>query len=76
MMASLAIQIDKNGSQTAMIGTESARVIPYFENGMTEQPAALSSHFCYAKDERELRARDGSLDSLKRNASASSRGVM
>jgi len=76
MMASLAVQIDKNGSQTAIIGTESARVIPYFENGMTEQPAALSSHFCDAKDERELRARDRSLDSLKRIPFSSARVVM
>ena len=64
MMASLAVNIDKNGSQTAMNGTESANVIPYLKNGMTEQPATLPSHFCYAKDERDLRARDGSLDSL------------
>ena len=46
-----------HGSDAAMNGTESANVIPYLKNGMTEQPAALPSHFCYAKDERDLRAR-------------------
>lgn len=64
-----------DGSETAILGTESARVIPHFKNGMIEQPAVLSSHFFYEKDERELRARDSSLDS-KRNAFASSMGVM
>ncbi|AOV92372.1 TPA: hypothetical protein ACF373_004876 [Vibrio parahaemolyticus] len=31
---------------------------------MVEQPAALASHFLFQKDERKLRAREVSLDSL------------
>ena len=65
-----------HGTTTAMNGTESANVIPYLKNGMTEQPAALPSHFCYAKDERELRASEVSLDSLKKKAFASSGRVV
>lgn len=52
-----------HGSDAAINSTFSANVIPCFKSGMTEQPAALPSHFCYAKNERELRAREGSLDS-------------
>ena len=55
-----------HGSDAAMNGTESANVIPYLKNGMTEQPATLPSHFFCEKDERELRARDVSLDSLEK----------
>ncbi len=52
----------RHGSDAAIIGTVSANVI-HLKSVMTKQPAALPSHFCFAKDERELRARDGSLDS-------------
>lgn len=77
MMAFLVDNIDKNGSLTAIHGTESANIIPCFKNGMIKQPAALSSHFFCEKDERELRASEVSLDSLlKRIASATSRWVM
>ncbi len=51
------------GSFTAKNGTIGAKVI-HFKSEMTKQPAALPSHFCCAKDERELRAREDSLDSL------------
>jgi len=50
-------------SDAVMNGTVSATAI-HLKSVMTKQPAALPSHFCFAKDERELRARDGSLDSL------------
>lgn len=50
-------------SNAVMNGTVSANVI-HLKSGMTKQPATLPSHFCCAKDERELRAREGSLDSL------------
>ncbi|GBK97427.1 hypothetical protein VH1709_contig00008-0272 [Vibrio harveyi] len=53
-----------NGTNSAMNGTIGAKVI-HFESEMTKQPAALPSHFCCAKDERELRAREDSLDSLE-----------
>lgn len=33
-------------------------------NGMILQPAALALHFFFEKDERQLRAREVSLDSL------------
>ncbi|WP_318481120.1 hypothetical protein [Photobacterium leiognathi] len=33
-------------------------------NGMIVQPAALALHFFFEKDERQLRAREVSLDSL------------
>ncbi|OOI07471.1 hypothetical protein BIW16_02130 [Vibrio sp. OULL4] len=52
-----------HGSFTAMNGTVGAKVI-HFKSEMTKQPAALPSHFLFQKDERELRARDVSLDSL------------
>ncbi|EJA7359019.1 hypothetical protein MWW42_002230 [Vibrio alginolyticus] len=51
------------GSFTAKNGTIDAKVI-HLKSEMTKQPAALPSHFLFQKDERELRARDGSLDSL------------
>ncbi|MBT0045509.1 hypothetical protein [Vibrio alginolyticus] len=51
------------GSFTAKNGTNGAKVI-HLKSEMTKQPAALPSHFLFQKDERELRARDGSLDSL------------
>lgn len=63
-------------TQNAIVGTESAHVIFHLKNEMTEQPATLSSHFFYEKDERELRARDGSLDSQKRFAFATSKRVI
>ena len=53
----------RHDSDAVMNGTVSANVI-HLKSGMTKQPATLPSHFCYAKDERDLRARDGSLDSL------------
>ncbi|MBE4480550.1 hypothetical protein CGK39_23855 [Vibrio parahaemolyticus] len=52
------------GSFTAKNGTIGAKVI-HLKSEMTKQPAALPSHFCCAKDERELRAREDSLDSLE-----------
>ncbi|GAJ73990.1 hypothetical protein JCM18904_4942 [Vibrio sp. JCM 18904] len=52
------------GSFTAKNGTIGAKVI-HLKSEMTKQPAALPSHFLFQKDERELRARDGSLDSLE-----------
>ncbi len=52
-----------HGSDAAMNGTFSANVI-HLKSVMTKQPAALPSHFCYAKDERELRARGEPLDSI------------
>ena len=51
------------GSFTAKNGTIGAKVI-HLKSEMTKQPAALPSHFLFQKDERELRARDVSLDSL------------
>lgn len=59
-IATIGICVVSHGSFTAMNGTIGAKVI-HFESEMTKQPAALPSHFCCAKDERELRARDGSL---------------
>ncbi|ORT50218.1 hypothetical protein ST37_09975 [Vibrio sp. qd031] len=35
----------------------------YIKSVTAKKPAALPSHFCYAKDARELRAREASLDS-------------
>lgn len=55
-----------HGSFTAIVGTKSAQVILHLQNGMIEQPATLPSHFFCEKDERELRARDVSLDSLEK----------
>lgn len=52
-----------HGSNTAMNGTESAKGVQ-LKNGTLQQPATLTSHFCFAKDERKLRAREASLDSL------------
>ncbi len=52
-----------HGSNTAMNGTESAKGVQ-LKNGTLQQPATLASHFCFAKDERKLRAREASLDSL------------
>ncbi|EHY8549376.1 TPA: hypothetical protein ACMDXH_001028 [Vibrio parahaemolyticus] len=63
-IATIGICVVSHGSFTAMNGTIGAKVI-HFKSEMTKQPAALPSHFCYAKDERELRAREDSLDSLE-----------
>ncbi|NOH82549.1 hypothetical protein F0249_01915 [Vibrio sp. 03-59-1] len=52
-----------DGSKTAINGTFSAKAV-HLKSGMLQQPATLPSHFCYAKDARELRAREVSLDSL------------
>ena len=51
-----------------MSSTEAKRTHPtvHFENVTVTQPAALASHFCFAKDARKLRAREESLDSLTR----------
>ncbi len=40
--------------------------VVHLANVTTRQPAALPSHFCFAKDARKLRAREASLDSLTR----------
>lgn len=62
-LATIGICVVSYGSFTAMNGTIGAKVI-HLKSEMTKQPAALPSHFLFQKDERELRARDGSLDSL------------
>lgn len=62
-LATIGICVVSLGNFTAKNGTIGAKVI-HLKSEMTKQPAALPSHFCCAKDERELRARDGSLDSL------------
>ncbi|MEZ8103336.1 hypothetical protein [Vibrio bivalvicida] len=62
-IATIGICVVSHGSFTAMNGTIGTKVI-HFKSEMTKQPAALPSHFLFQKDERELRARDGSLDSL------------
>lgn len=59
----IVICVASHGSFTAKNGTIGAKVI-HLKSEMTKQPAALPSHFLFQKDERELRARDGSLDSL------------
>lgn len=59
----IGICVVSHGSSTAKNGTIGAKVI-HLKSEMTKQPAALPSHFLFQKDERELRARDGSLDSL------------
>lgn len=61
--STIGICVVSHGSFTAMNGTIGAKVI-HLKSEMTKQPAALPSHFLFQKDERELRARDGSLDSL------------
>lgn len=43
--------------------TIGAKVV-HLKSETTKQPATLPLHFCSAKDERELRAREVSLDSL------------
>lgn len=63
-IATIGICVVSHGSFTAMNGTIGAEVI-HLKSEMTKQPAALPSHFCCAKDERELRAREDSLDSLE-----------
>ncbi|EGU9026662.1 hypothetical protein GA076_00030 [Vibrio parahaemolyticus] len=62
-LTTIGICVVSHGSFTAMNGTVGAKVI-HFKSEMTKQPAALPSHFLFQKDERELRARDVSLDSL------------
>ncbi len=62
-IATIGICVVSHGSFTPMNGTIGAKVI-HLKSEMTKQPAALPSHFLFQKDERELRARDGSLDSL------------
>ncbi|SBS62714.1 hypothetical protein VAT7223_01312 [Vibrio atlanticus] len=52
-----------HGNTVAKFGTNRAKVA-HLKSGTRQQPAALPSHFCFAKDARELRARDISLDSL------------
>lgn len=59
----IVICVVSHGSFTAKNGTIGAKVI-HLKSEMTKQPAALPSHFLFQKDERELRARDGYLDSL------------
>jgi hypothetical protein len=51
------------GNTVAKFGTERANVA-HLKSGTRQQPAALPSHFCFAKDARELRAREVSLDAL------------
>jgi hypothetical protein len=51
------------GIVSATHGNTVAKVA-HLKSGTRQQPAALPSHFCYAKDARELRAREASLDSL------------
>ncbi|AXY02577.1 hypothetical protein D1115_16170 [Vibrio alfacsensis] len=46
----------------AKVGTCGANVV-HLKSVTAKKPAALPSHFCYAKDARELGARDASLDS-------------
>lgn len=46
------------------VAIETKHKVVHFENVTTWQPAALASHFFFEKDERKLRARDVSLDSL------------
>ena len=55
--------VGSHGSFTAMNGTIGAKTV-HLKSGTLQQPAALSSHFCCAKDARELRAREVSLGSL------------
>lgn len=62
-LTNLADFYSVHGSEAAMNDTDSANVL-HSKSGMTKQPATLPSHFCCAKDERALRAREGSLDSL------------
>ncbi|MBE5187174.1 hypothetical protein HJ053_00035 [Vibrio parahaemolyticus] len=62
-LATIGICVVSHGSFTAMNGTIGAKVI-HLKSEMTKQPAALPLHFCCAKDERDLRAREDSLDSL------------
>ncbi|EKM3680047.1 hypothetical protein PUS40_002753 [Vibrio alginolyticus] len=62
--STIGICVVSHGSFTAMNGTIGAKVI-HLKSEVTKQPAALPSHFCCAKDERELRAREDSLDSLE-----------
>lgn len=52
-----------HGNIVAKFGTSRAKVA-HLKSETRQQPAALPSHFCYAKDARELRAREASLDSL------------
>ncbi len=52
-----------DGSITAINGTFSAKAVQ-LKSGTPQQPATLPSHFCCAKDARELRAREVSLNSL------------
>ncbi len=61
--ATVAIFAVNNGCCTAINGTNSAKVV-HFKSDTTRQPAALPSHFYFAKDARELRAREVPLDSL------------
>ncbi|PTP18323.1 hypothetical protein CWO07_25090 [Vibrio splendidus] len=51
-----------HGNTVAKFGTSRAKVAR-LESVTRQQPDALPSHFCFAKDERELRAREVSLDS-------------
>jgi hypothetical protein len=55
--------VGNHGSFTAMNGTIGAQTV-HLQSGSVRQPATLPSHFCYAKDARELRTREVSLDSL------------
>ncbi|OMO23352.1 hypothetical protein BH582_24015 [Vibrio sp. 10N.222.47.A9] len=52
-----------HGNTVAKFGTKRANT-DHLKSGSVQQPVALPSHFCFAKDERELRAREVSLDSL------------
>ncbi|MBS9932668.1 hypothetical protein J4H54_07920 [Vibrio alginolyticus] len=63
-IATIGICVVSHGSFTAMNGAIGTKVI-HFKSEMTKQPAALPSHFLFQKDERELRAREDSLDSLE-----------
>lgn len=51
-----------HGNTVAKFGTSRAKVA-HLKRVTRQQPDALPSHFCFAKDERELRAREISLDS-------------
>ena len=60
--ATNGIFVVTNGSCTAINGTFSAKA-SHLKSEMLKQPATLPSHFLFQKDERELRAREDSLDS-------------
>lgn len=49
-------------SSYAQVGTYRANAV-HLQSVTAKKPATLPSHFCFAKDERELGAREVSLDS-------------